>query len=140
MARYKERSQDNIMVPVNLREQLLPGTFEFTLNEIIDNQLDLSAFDEFYRNDEAGPKAYSPQSMLKVILYAYSKGLLSSRKIEGSCKNNIIFMALSGEIKPDHATSPLLSRPRASNSTRTGLQLIPGESNCLESQEQGPMI
>jgi transposase len=104
MARYKERSQDNIMVPVNLSEQLLPGTFEFTLNEIIDNQLDLSAFDEFYRNDEVGPKAYSPQSMLKVILYAYSKGLLSSRKIEAGCKNNIIFMALSGEIKPDHAT------------------------------------
>jgi len=104
MARYKERSQDNIMVPVSLAEQLLSGTFEFTLNEIIDHQLDLSAFDQFYNNDEAGPKAYSPQAMLKIILYAYSKGLLSSRKIEAACKNNIIFMALSGEAKPDHAT------------------------------------
>jgi transposase len=104
MARYKERSQDNIMVPVNLSEQLLPGTFEFTLNEIIDNQLDLSSFDRFYSNDEAGPKAYPPQSMLKIILYAYSTGILSSRKIESACRNNIIFMALSGEAKPDHAT------------------------------------
>jgi transposase len=104
MARYKERSQDNIMVPINLAEQLLPGTFEFTLNEIIDHQLDLSAFDAFYNNDEVGPKAYAPQAMLKIILYAYSKGLLSSRKIESACKNNIIFMALSGEAKPDHAT------------------------------------
>ena len=104
MARYKERSQDNIMVPVNLAEQLLPGTFEFTLNEIIDNQLDLSCFDQFYSNDEAGPKAYPPQAMLKIVLYGYSKGLLSSRKIELACKNNIIFMALSGEAKPDHAT------------------------------------
>jgi transposase len=104
MARYKERSQDNIMVPVNLPEQLLPGTFEFTLNEIIDHQLDLSCFDQFYSNDEAGPKAYSPEAMLKIILYAYSKGVLSSRKIETACRNNIIFMALSGEAAPDHAT------------------------------------
>jgi transposase len=104
MARYKERSQDNVMVPVNLAEQLLPGTFEFTLNEIVDRQLDLSGFDQFYNNDEAGPKAYSPQAMLKIILYAYSKGLLSSRKIEAACRSNIIFMALSGEAQPDHAT------------------------------------
>jgi transposase len=104
MARYKERSQDNIMVAINLAEQLLPGTFEFALNEIIDHQLDLSCFDELYCNDEAGPKAYSPQSMVKIILYAYSKGILFSRKIEAACRNNIIFMALSGEAKPDHTT------------------------------------
>jgi transposase len=104
MARYKERSQDNIMVPINLAQQLLPGTFEFTLNEIVDHQLNLAVFDRFYNNDEAGPKAYSPQAMLKIILYAYSKGLLSSRRIEAACKSNIIFMALSGEAKPDHAT------------------------------------
>lgn len=104
MARYKERSQDNIMVSINFSEQLLPGTFEFTVNEIVDHQIDLSVFDQFYDNDEAGPKAYSPQAMLKIILYAYSKGLLSSRKIEAACRSNIIFMALSGEAKPDHAT------------------------------------
>jgi len=104
MARYKERSQDNLMVPVNFSQQLLPGTFEFTLNEIVDHQLNLAVFDRFYNNDEAGPKAYSPQAMLKIILFAYSKGLLSSRRIETACKTNIIFMALSGEASPDHAT------------------------------------
>jgi transposase len=104
MARYKERSQDNIMVPINLAEQLLPGSFEFALNEIVDHQSDLSCFDAFYSNDEAGPKAYSPQSMVKIILYAYSKGILFSRRIEAACRNNIIFMALSGEAKPDHTT------------------------------------
>ncbi|MEJ2082573.1 MAG: IS1182 family transposase [Acidobacteriota bacterium] len=104
MARYKERSQDNIMVPINLAEQLLPGTFEFALNQIVDHRLDLSCFDEFYSNDHVGPKAYSPQSMVKIVLYAYSKGILFSRKIEAACRNNIIFMALSGEAKPDHTT------------------------------------
>jgi transposase len=104
MARYKEPSQDRIMVAISLEEQLIPGTFEFTLNEIIHNQLDLSAFDEFYDNDQTGPKAYSPQAMLKVILYAYSKGLLSSRKIETACRTNVVFMALAAEGRPDHAT------------------------------------
>jgi transposase len=104
MARYKERSQDNIMVPINLAEQLLPGTFEFALNQIVDHRLDLSCFDEFYSNDHVGPKAYSPQSMVKIVLYAYSKGILFSRKIEAACRDNIIFMALSGEAKPDHTT------------------------------------
>lgn len=33
MARYKERSPDNVMLPINLAEQLLPGTFEFALND-----------------------------------------------------------------------------------------------------------
>ena len=42
MARYKERSQDNLMVAVNFSQQLLPGTFEFTVNEIVDHQIDLS--------------------------------------------------------------------------------------------------
>jgi transposase len=104
MARYKERSQDGILVPISLAQQLLPGTFEFTLNELVDHHIDLSCFDEFYNNDEAGPRAYSPQSMVKVILYAYSKGILSSRKIEAACKSNVTFMALSGEARPDHAT------------------------------------
>jgi transposase len=82
MKRFKERTQDNMMVRVNLDEQPLSVIFEFTLNEVIDHQLDLSVFDEFYNNDEAGPKVYSPQAMLKIVMYAYSKGLHSSRKIK----------------------------------------------------------
>ncbi|WP_319560120.1 transposase [Marispirochaeta sp.] len=104
MPRYKQRSQKNILAPINLSEQLLPGTFEFTLNELIDNQINLDSFDRFYTNDGKGPKAYEPAVLLKVILYAYSKGILSSRQIEHTCKANIIFMTLSSESTPDHST------------------------------------
>jgi transposase len=92
------------MIPINLSEQLLSGTFEFTLNELMDKQIDLSSFDQWYNNEKRGPKAFHPAVMLKIILYAYSKGILSSRKIEHACKTNIIFMALSGEATPDHST------------------------------------
>jgi transposase len=104
MARYKQRSQDRIMVAISLEEQLLPGSFESALNYIIDNELDLSAFDEFYHNDTAGPEAYPPQTLLKVVLYGYSKGLLSSRKIQTACRTNVVFMALAADARPDHAT------------------------------------
>ena len=92
------------MVAISLEEQLLPGSFESALNYIIDNELDLSDFDEFYHNDTAGPEAYPPQTLLKVVLYAYSKGLLSSRKIETACRTNVVFMALAADARPDHAT------------------------------------
>jgi len=104
MPRFKERSQNNLFIPVNLKEQLLPGTFEFTINEVIDNHLDLTFFNDCYNNDKTGQLAYNPAVLLKVILFAYSKGILSSRKIENACKTNIIFMALSGESTPDHST------------------------------------
>jgi hypothetical protein len=42
--------------------------------------------------------------LLKVVLLAYSRGLISSRKIEQACRENIIFMALACNQHPDHST------------------------------------
>jgi transposase len=48
--------------------------------------------------------AYDPKVLLKVVLLGYSRGLISSRKIEQACKENIVFMALSCSQYPDHST------------------------------------
>ena len=105
MPRYKPNEQEQLMMlPIDFSEQLLPGTFEYALNDIIDNHTDLSPFDRRYNNDEKGACAYSPAILLKIILYAYSKGILYSRKIEDACKYHIIFKALSGDATPDHST------------------------------------
>jgi hypothetical protein len=42
--------------------------------------------------------------LLKLVLYAYSRGILSSRKIEDLCKENTVAMALTGYSCPDHST------------------------------------
>nr|WP_261883833.1 transposase [Vibrio pelagius] len=42
--------------------------------------------------------------MLKIIFYAYSLGMLSSRRIERACINNITFMCLSGDVRPHFTT------------------------------------
>ena len=46
---------------------------------------------------------YDPKVMLKIILLVYSKGIISSRKIEQACKENILFMAISCQKYPDHS-------------------------------------
>ena len=88
---------------VNLQEQLLLGSFEWTINYFIDD-IDLSLFEKRYKNDELGAAAYPPGALLKIILYCYSKGIISSRKIEKTCAENIIVKALAQDCEPDHDT------------------------------------
>ena len=88
------------MVVINFEEQIQPGTFEFTLHHLIDNHIDLSAFYDKYNNDSGGRQAYDPAILLKIILFAYSKGITSSREIQWQCEHNIIFKALSCDSVP----------------------------------------
>jgi len=105
MARYKEYDyRQGKFIPVSFDRQILPGTFEYTLNYLIDNELDLSVFDNRYCNDDTGAPAYDPAILLKIILYAYSRGITSSRNIEQCCRENVIFMALSCDTKPHFTT------------------------------------
>jgi len=105
MARYKDYSYDqHKLLPIAFREQILPGTFEYTLNYLIDHEVDLSVFEARYRNEETGAPAYDPAILLKIVLYAYARGILSSREIERCCRENIIFMALSADTQPHFST------------------------------------
>ncbi len=105
MARYKYYDYDQMMmVPVSLKDQLIPGTLEYAIHHIVEERLDLSFFDENYRNDETGRRAIDPKVLIKIILFGYSRGLISSRSLERACKENITFMALSCGQQPDHST------------------------------------
>lgn len=105
MPRYKPVHYDQTkLVPVAFSQQIFPGTFEHTLNQIVDHELDLAMFDRHYRNDARGAPAWHPAVMLKIILYAYSRGITSSREIERCCRENIVFMALSGNSQPHFTT------------------------------------
>ena len=88
---------------VNLNKQLEPGTFEWTVDQLVD-WMDLSLFEQKYHNDQKGADAYPPSMLLKVILFCYSRGHLSSRKIEKACKENITAKALAKDMEPDHST------------------------------------
>ena len=104
MARYKHIDTSPRFIAVDLARQLQPGTFEHALNHLIDHELDLSGFDARYRNDSHGASAYPPAMLLKIVLFAYSRGIVSSREIERACRDQISFIALSGDSTPHFTT------------------------------------
>ena len=104
MPHFKPYSyEQTLLIPVDLKNQLQPGTFEFALNQIVD-EMDLSMFDGRFRNDETGAPAYDPAILLKIVLFAYSRGITSSREIERACRENVVFMALSADSRPHFTT------------------------------------
>ena len=70
MARYKHYDYDQMMmVPVSLEEQLIPGSLEYAIHHVVEERLDLSMFDDRYRNDETGRKAIDPKVLIKIVLF-----------------------------------------------------------------------
>jgi len=105
MANFKPYDYNQTtMVVINFEEQLQPGTFEHAIHYLIDERLDLSVFHPQYKNDEGGRPAYDPAILLKIILFAYAKGITSSREIQWCCETNIIFKALSCDTVPHFTT------------------------------------
>lgn len=103
MARYKVVDMSPRLLPVDLEAQLIPGSFAHAVHHVVD-ALDLSAFDAHYRNDDTGASAHAPAMLLKAVLLAYSQGMVSSRSIERACRDNVVFIALTGDAKPHFTT------------------------------------
>jgi transposase len=69
MAKYKpyDYSQE-VLLPVSLEAQLVPGTLEFAIHTLVETRMDMSVFDKNYNNDDTGRAAYDPKVLLKVVL------------------------------------------------------------------------
>ena len=105
MAKYIPYDDDETrLIPINFKAQLQRGSFEYALNDLIENKLDLISFASLYKNDKEGRPAYNPAILLKVILFAYSRGITSSRDIEWYCRYHVIFMALACGQAPHFTT------------------------------------
>jgi transposase len=105
MARYKAYDLNQTkMIPLSYADQIVEGSFEHALAELVEKHLDLSAFERRYGNDETGRPAYDPKLLLKVVLYGYYKGILSSRMLAEACRRNVVFMALSADARPHFTT------------------------------------
>ena len=85
------------MIPVDFEQQVLPGTFEFALCHLVDQEMNVSGLRARFRNDAGGASAFDPAVLLKIVLLAYSRGFISSRAIASACRHNVLFMAVSGE-------------------------------------------
>lgn len=105
MARYKPYDLKQItLVSVSFQDQILLGSFEYALNEIVDQHIDMTPFDARYKNDETGCLAYDPAILLKIVLFGYYKGIISSRRLAEACERNIQFKALTADTQPHFTT------------------------------------
>ena len=100
---HRNRGQ-GLFISVNLDQQIQAGTFEHTLDFLVDNRLDLSIFHHKYCNATTGRPAYDPALLLKIVLMAYSRGITGSRPIAAACRENTLFMALAEDTRPHWTT------------------------------------
>jgi transposase len=104
MARFKPIQKGVKLLPVDFDQQIQPGSFEYALCHLVDHELDLTSFHARYKNDTEGASAFDPAVLIKIILLAYSRGIISSRRIESACRENILFIAVSGDSQPHFTT------------------------------------
>ena len=79
----------SVFLDVNYLEVLGDNTFEYCLYTLMTHTLDLEEFEARYKNKKVGRKAYPPALLLRVIFYAYYRGITSSRVTAGSCKTDL---------------------------------------------------
>jgi transposase len=66
--------------------------------------LDFNALGIALNPDNVGNSEYDPKAMLKLLVYGYSYGVKSSRKLERETHDNLSFIWIMGGLKPDHKT------------------------------------
>lgn len=85
-------------------DELVPaGHLARFVRDTVREELDLSRIMETYR-EERGYPPYHPAMMVALLLYAYSRGGYSSRKIAQACEERVDFMAVTAMNRPDHRT------------------------------------
>src|SRR5262249_48059806 len=73
------------------------------VRELVREQLDLSEIFAAY-DEERGAPPFHPTRMTALLLYAYSQGVYSSRRISRGCEERVDFMAVTAMQKPDFRT------------------------------------
>jgi len=92
-----------MLFPPSVRDFVPEGHLAHFVRDVVREDLDLSSI--FARYSELrGQPPYHPALMTSLLLYAYSRGVYSSRRIERACEERVDFMALTGGEKPDHST------------------------------------
>ena len=91
------------LFPPSVRDLVPDGHTAHFVRDLVRDDLDLTSIHETY-GERRGHPPYHPTMMTALLLYAYSRGIYSSRRIERSCEERVDFMAVTAMAKPDHST------------------------------------
>lgn len=97
-----DRSQP-FLLPPDMREWLPAGHLVWFVLDVVD-RVDTTALHARHGNDGPGRRAYDPDMMLALLLYAYCTKVRSSRRIERLCAVDVAYRVITANSGPDHTT------------------------------------
>lgn len=100
--RYGNRHQMTLL-PQSIEEYVAPDDPVRAYDAFVES-LDFNALGITINPHQVGNTQYDPKAMLKLLVYGYSYGVKSSRKLERETHHNLAFIWLMGGLKPDHKT------------------------------------
>jgi len=102
LSKFKEYQQNKIMLlPPSLEEKVPEGHLARYISKLVD-ELSIREIEAGY--SELGCRAYHPRMLIKLLLYGYSLGIRSSRRIQKEVREDVVFMWLAGLQEPDFRT------------------------------------
>ena len=95
--------EQSFLMPPDVRDWLPESHLAWFVIDAV-AEMNLDGFYGAYRRDGRARPAYDPAMMVAVLLYAYARGIRSSRLIERACEEDVAFRVLAAQQRPDHAT------------------------------------
>ena len=92
-----------LLLPPSLLEWLPKDHLVFFLRDVLET-IDLGPITQVYEDELRGNPPYHPTMLTGVLLYGYSTGIFSSRKLEKHCVEDVAFRVLAANNTPDHRT------------------------------------
>jgi transposase len=95
--------EQDLLLPPSLRDWLPEGHLAYFVSDLID-ELNLSAIESYYEQEERGYPPYHPRMMTKILVYGYCVGVFSSRRLQKRLHEDVAFRVLAANNQPDFRT------------------------------------
>lgn len=91
------------LLPPSVQDWLPENDMVYFILDTV-NELNISAITQKYEQEKRGFPPYHPRMMVALLLYAYCRGIFSSRKIMQACQERLTFRVITGDDIPDFRT------------------------------------
>jgi len=95
--------EQDLLLPPSLSDWLPEDHLAYFVSDVVE-QLDLSAIESVYEEEERGQPPYHPRMMTKILIYGYCVGVFSSRRIQKKLSEDVGFRVLAAGNEPDFRT------------------------------------
>ena len=95
--------EQDLLLPPSLRDWLPEDHLAYFVSDVVE-QLDLSAIESVYEEEERGQPPYHPRMMTKILIYGYCVGVFSSRRMQKKLSEDVGFRVLAAGNQPDFRT------------------------------------